>query len=190
MAVNPSAFHKYNVIDTCSIWNILSSARLYSASLASKCEFICTGFVHYGCIVKTRSCKIDSDIKLQKILTKEIEKGRFPIHHISIEDLQDIEALENRKRLSKGELSSIVFAKKIRQAFLTDDQGARKLAEMILKNNLVQTTPQLFGWLFFTGQLTDGDKDIIIDNHKECNRPLSRYFNEMYLKALELRLAS
>ncbi len=148
MAVNPSCFHKYNVIDTCSIWNIICSSPFYSATLIANCEFICTGFVFYECLVKKRANESNSDNVLQGILTKEIDKGKFPIHHISIEDLQEIEILENRKKLSKGELSSIVFAKKIRQAFLTDDQGARKLAETILDKKMVQTTPQLFGWLF------------------------------------------
>lgn len=127
---------------------------------------------------------------MQELLHTEVAKGKFQSHHISIEDLQDIEVLENRKRLSKGELSSIVFSKKIRQAFLTDDQGARKLAEKMLEKSMVQTTPQLFGWLFYSGYLSDGDKDKIISDHKEFNRPLSQYFNEMYLKALELKLAS
>lgn len=190
MAVNPSKFHCFNVIDTCSIWNIISSSLFYAASLSAKCEFICTGFVFYECLVKPRTNGSVSDSKLQEILHKEISKGKFQSHHISVEDLQEIEVLENRKKLSKGELSSIVFAKKIRQAFLTDDQGARTLAEGILEKNMVQTTPQLFGWLFYSGHLSDSDKDKIITDHKEFNRPLSRYFDEMYLKAMELKLAS
>lgn len=190
MAINPSKFHIYNVIDTCSIWNIISSAHFYAASLYAKCEFICTGFVFYECLIKPRSSESVSDRKLQEILLREIRKGKFQAHHISLEDLQEIEVLENRKKLSKGELSSIVFARKIRQAFLTDDQGARKLAEKILEKRMVQTTPQLFGWLFYSGHLSDGDKDKIIADHKGFNRPLSQYFDEMYLKALELKLTS
>lgn len=189
MAVNPSKFHLYNVIDTCSIWNIVSSSQFYAASLCAKCEFICTGFVIYECLYKPRTQKTETDINLQKRLQTEISKGRFQSHHISIEDLQDLAILENRKKLSKGELSSIVFSKKIRQAFLTDDQGARKLAEKIIDQSMVQTTPQLFGWLFYSNYLNDGDKDQIISDHRKCSRPLSRFFEEMYLKALELRLA-
>ena len=190
MAVNPSMFHKYNVIDTCSIWNILSSAQFYNATQEAKCEFICTVFVYYECLIKPRKEESYTDLKLQKTLQKEIDKGKFPTHHISIEDLQEIEVLENRMRLSKGELSSIVFAKKIRQAFLTDDQGARELAEMMLEKKMVQTTPQLFGWLFYSDYLRDGDKNRIIMEHKESQRPLSPYFDVMYLKALEMKLAN
>lgn len=111
-------------------------------------------------------------------------------YHISIEDLQDIEILQKRKNLSKGELSSIVFAKKTRQALLTDDQGARKLAEQVMDKKSVQTTPHLFGWLFYADFLRDGDKDRIIKEHKDFKRPLAKYFSEMYVKALEFKLAN
>ena len=190
MPVNPTKFHLYNVIDTCSIWNIVSSSQFYAASLHAKCEFICTGFVIYECLYKPRTNITETELKLQEILKKEINRGKFQSHHISIEDLQDLEIIENRKKLSKGELSSIVFSKKIRQAFLTDDQGARKLAEKIIEHSMVQTTPHLFGWLFYSGYLHDSDKDKIISDHCKCSRPLARFFEEMYLKALELRLAS
>jgi len=98
--------------------------------------------------------------------------------------------LESRKRVSKGELSSIAFAKKTRQAFMTDDHGARKLAERSLEMGMVQTTPHLFGWLFFTGKLLDSDKAAIVEQHNEVGRPLERYFEEMYQTALSYRLIS
>ena len=189
MSVDPSTFFIINVIDTCSIWNILSSKMLYRATLNAKCTFSCTHFVFYECLHRRR--KVDSvhDIELQQRFRKEINAGKFSIYHITIEDLQDLEILEKRKKVSKGELSSIVFAKKTRQAFMTDDQGARKLAEKVMAKKMVQTTPHLFGWLIYSGYLSDGDKNTVIDEHKQNGRPLEKYFEKIYLKALELKLA-
>lgn len=189
MAVDPSQFCLLNVIDTCAIWNILSSKRFYAATLSAKCIFSCTQFVHYECLHKPRTEISEEEIELQNRFKKESEKGQFKNYHITIEDLQDIEILEKRKNLSKGELSSIVFARKTRQAFLTDDRGAKKLAEQIMDEKMVQTTPHLFGWLFYTDFLRDGDKDKIIKEHKSFNRPLAKYFDQIYLKALEYKLA-
>jgi hypothetical protein len=109
---------------------------------------------------------------------------------VDVEDLQDVEILQNRKRLSLGELSSIAFANKTKQAFLTDDQKARRLAERVLQPDHVQTIPHLFGWLLFTGALQDSDKDCVIGEHAAMKRPLGRFFEEMYLSALEQRLKS
>lgn len=48
-------------------------------------------------------------------LTQEQGRGGFEAHSCDIEDLQAIKLLESRKRLEKGELSSIAFAMKIGQ---------------------------------------------------------------------------
>jgi len=189
MAVDPSCFQLLNVADTCSIWNILSSKLFYCATVSAKCSFSCTQFVYYECLVKQRREISDEEIELQSRLRKEMAKGQFINYHISIEDLQDIEILQKRKNLSKGELSSIVFARKNRQALLTDDQGARKLAEQVMDKKSVQTTPHLLGWLFYADFLRDGDKDKIIEEHIFFKRPLAKYFRETYIKALECKLA-
>lgn len=123
-------------------------------------------------------------------LREERKHGKFKDYHIDIEDLQEIEILQNRRNLSKGELSSIVFAKKTRQAFITDDQSARVLAQKILDAKMVQTTPHLFGWLFYSNYLIDSDKDRILNEHSELKRPLAKYFEKMYSKAYELKLAN
>jgi hypothetical protein len=116
--------------------------------------------------------------------------GQFKSYGIDLEDLQDVAILRNRKRLSLGELSSIAFANKTRQAFLTDDQKARRLAEEVLQPDQVQTTPHLFGWMLFAGALHDSDKDEVIREHSAMKRPLARLFEAMYLWALEQRLKS
>jgi len=107
---------------------------------------------------------------------------------LNIADLQTVGILEQRRNLGKGELSSIAFAMRTGLAFLSDDQKARKLALEVLTQQLVQTTPHLVGWLFFHNHLTDGDKPAIIADHKAMNRPLAKFFDEMYLEALRCRL--
>ncbi len=79
-------------------------------------------------------------------------------------------------------------AAKIGQGFLTDDQGARKLAEEFMPKEKVQTTPQLFGWLYYEGLLSDSDRAQIINEHINLKRPLEKYFNQMYQQAFQLRL--
>src|SRR6266478_6166695 len=76
-------------------------------------------------------------------------KGDFPVYPVDVEDLIDNEVLSKRQHIGKGELSSMVFARKIRQALLTDDQRTRRLAVGPLDTGKIQTTPHLAGWLFF-----------------------------------------
>lgn len=188
MSINPSLFNKLNVTDSCSIWNILSSKIFLQATKASKCVFCCTAYVQYECLDKPRKKSSSKDIELKKLLVEEQKEGNFPVYHLDIDDLLNIEVLEKRMNLGKGELSSIAFAKQTRQAFLTDDQGARTLASTTLDEKNVQTTPHLFGWLIYEQFLTDLDKENIIIQHESFNRPLKKYFEIMYNKALEYRL--
>ncbi|MHB1007014.1 MAG: hypothetical protein ACYC3S_15425 [Chloroflexota bacterium] len=187
MTCDPSAFHAVNVADTCAIWNVLSSRLLYATARAAGCNFCCTTFVLYECLHKPRANPTAEDTELQSRLKAERQAGAFGAFSLDLEDLGDIAALHDRRRLSKGELSSIAFARKIRHAFLTDDQGARRLACDVLDRSAVQTTPHLFGWLYFKGFLGDGDKDEIIREHSHFNRPLSPYFEDMYVEALRCR---
>lgn len=191
--LNPAHFHPYNVVDTCSIWNILSSKTLYHSAVSSKCSFCCTKFVYYECLIRPRTNESEPEKKLQRRLVDERKKGvQFTDYYLAIEDLQEIEILENRKNLGKGELSSIIFAKKTRQAFMTDDQGARNLAKSVMDNNMIQTTPHLLGWLFYSNMLTDSDKNGIIKEHSEFRTTqwgnLSKFFEIMYTRALEYKL--
>jgi len=106
-----------------------------------------TGYVAYECLYKKR--KLGLNTTSIERLEKEIKAGKFTTYNITIDDLQDIEILNNRKRLGKGELSAIVFAQKTRQAFLTDDKKARKLGNDVLGSENVQTTPHLVGYCFY-----------------------------------------
>jgi hypothetical protein len=189
MSIDPSKFHLVNVADTCAVWHILSSQRLYNAAKEAKCDFCMTEFVKYECFFKPRQTPIATDQMLRQRLAIEREHGAFKAHACSIDDLQAIKLLEQRKRLGKGELSSIAFAMKIRQAVITDDQKARKLA-IEAGHELVQTTPHLFSWLIFTGCLCDSDKSLVIGQHKELGQSLAPHFERAYIMALEYRLNS
>ncbi|MCI0541618.1 MAG: hypothetical protein L0Z50_40990 [Verrucomicrobiales bacterium] len=188
MAIDCSQFHLVNVIDTCAIWNVLSSQRLISAAKAAKCHFSATTFVYYEALHKPRTAATKEDVELQKCLQKEREAGLFGNCSLDISDLQEIDILERRIRVGKGELSSIAFAKKAGLAFMTDDQKARKLGSGVIGSSRVQTTPHLCGWLFFIGKLSDSDKSIVIHEHERYGGPLRTHFETMYNEALRCRL--
>ena len=185
MAINPSFFNKINVTDTCSVWNIISSRTLYKWAKTQSVDFICTKFVIYECLYKPRKMTTDCEAELCEILQEIITKNNdFPSYDISLEDLQHYDVLKKRKKLGKGELSSIIFAKKIQQALLTDDQEARKLGDAFLAPNVTQTTPHLLSWLMYNRIINDEDFDVVIEEHSNYNRPLTKHFN----KARELAL--
>jgi len=187
MPIDLSRFHQQNVADTCAIWNILSSKLLHSASRSAGCSFCCTEFVNYECLYKPRKNLTSEDEELQRRLREEQARGDFVPYHLDVQDLQDVAIIEKRMRLSKGELSSIAFAQKTRQAFMTDDQKARKLASDIIDPPMVQTTPHLFGWLYFHRHLANGDKDVVIAEHQRLKRPLASPFECTYQEALRCR---
>lgn len=185
MAIDPSRFATTNVVDTCAVWNILRSRCLHLAALSAHCHFVITGYVEYECLRKPRKRIKPSDTELMSRLRLEQANSRFTAFS---SDLSDLEALlETRKRLGKGEISSIAFAMKFGQAILTDDQDARKLATEF-GNEVVQTTPHLFSWLIYIGRLGDADKDTVITQHRELDGILEKYFEEAYTLALRFRL--
>lgn len=188
MAIDPSKFHLINVADTCSVWNVLSSVTLHSAAKEARCEFCITSFVRYECLHKTRKkTPTSAETELMRRLAQEQGRGGFVAHSCDIGDLQAIKLLESRKRLGKGELSSIAFAMKIGQAVITDDMKARKLAEDSGHVH-IQTTPHLFSWLIFKGRLGDSDKGTVIAQHRAMDRPLAPHFEKAYEMALQCRL--
>jgi PIN domain nuclease of toxin-antitoxin system len=190
MSIDPSSFHKHNITDTCAVWNVLSSAKLYIAAKAAHVKFYCTYFVIYECLYKARQNETEIDNELKSRLEKARSNNDFQSFPIDISDLQTIQILQNRKRLGKGELASIAFAIKTQQAFLTDDKKARKLAKLYLNSTLIQTSPHLLGWLFFINHLIDSDLRAIIAEHSAMDRPLGKYFQEMYQEACRCRLLS
>lgn len=187
MAIDPSKFHPVNVADTCSVWNVLSSKLLFNAAQEARCDFCITSFVRYECLVKPRKSTTSAEQELMDRLRAAQGRGAFQHHSCGIEDLQSIAVLEGRKALGKGELSSIAFAMKIRQAVITDDRKAHKVA-VEAGHALTQTTPHLFAWLIFTGRLGDSDHPTVIAQHQAMDRPLAPHFGRAYEMALQCKL--
>ena len=185
MPVDPRSFWHSNMADTCSVWNVLSSSCLYQSAVSAGCTFSCTDFVIYECLHKPRQGIYEHDLELQRRLRAEQEKGSFQTFHLEIEDLQELDILENRKKLGKGELSSIAFAKRTSQAFLTDDRGAFRLAREIMVAGHVQSTPHLFSWMIYERILHDSDKETIIKEHESVKGQLRQKFEESYAVALQ-----
>lgn len=190
MEIDIKIFNKINVIDSCSIWNIMSSNLLLTTSLQNKCYFSITKYVEYECLVKARKSTTEQENALKRKMEKLLSDKAIQSYTLDISDLQQIELLRNRKRLGLGELSSIAFAKRTNQCFFTDDQKARKLAKEILGTDKVQTTPHLYGWLLFNYFLNETDLSQIIDEHNYFKRPLEPYFKEVYNECMRIRLMS
>ncbi len=186
MAIDVSAFHKHNVADTCAVWNILSSRRLFRAALDAGVTFVCTRVVEYECLLKP--CKVtEAHHELRARLQAAQRANDIAVLSLDVDDLHTVQVLERRQRLGKGELSCIALALKTRQAVLTDDQKARRLATEVLPHPGAQTTPHLFGWLFFNNRLSDSDKDSVICDHKQMERPLGIFFETIYTEACRCR---
>lgn len=186
---NVAQFEKLNVADTCSLWNILASRLLWATAEAVGVKLCSTTFVRYECLHKSGPIRPER-VELQQRLLSKVAGGSIQWHPIDIEDLQEFEVLRNRKRVSPGELSVIIFARKTRQAVLTDDIGAQKLARQELGAALVQSTPHLFAWLYFNSQLNDSDKDQIVADLQSLGRSLQPHLNEYHTEAQRCRVVA
>ncbi|MNH38238.1 hypothetical protein D3C79_992390 [compost metagenome] len=75
--------------------------------------------------------------------------------------------------------------------FITDDIGARNMAEKVIGLGRVRTTPLLLGWLFHNEQLFGSDIDTIIKEHKVNTHSekgdLTKFFGETYQAAIQLK---
>jgi hypothetical protein len=182
-----SKFRLSNVGDTCSIWNMLSSRLLWSTARGTGVTICCTYFVKYECLYKPGQVRPERK-EMQERVRREIERGNLICCNIELEDLQDIQLLATRKKVSTGELSSMVFAKRTAQAFLSDDGKARKLAATIMEKDFIQSTPHLVGWLYFLWKLQDSDKDQITSDLQQLNRSLHPHLNNAYEEACRCRL--
>jgi len=188
MALDPTTFSSMTVIDTCSVWNILSSCKLYRAAIGAKVFFCVTSMVLYECLYKPRSSMTTQKAELKKRLEKALQKKEFPVQECELEDLVLL-AQQAPRGLGSGEMSCIAAAYRIRHiAFMTDEKKARKFAA----DNLgitVETTPKLYAWLHFYRHLADGDHGEVIREHESFeSRPLTEFFNEAYEEAQRCRL--
>lgn len=181
-------YNKDNVIDTCSIWNIIYSKKFYGISTSYLNSFVMTDYVKYETLGKKWTHNIDKETELKGFLKKEISNRRFNLYNITIEELQDPLIAKSRKNLGKGELSCIAFAKSKSISIITDDQGARKHAKDILGEDRVRTIPHLLGFLVFNDYLFDSDVCVILSDHKEYSSDIIVFLESCYKLALQLKL--
>ena len=177
-----SQFAKLNVADTCSLWNLFASRLLYSTARSAGVQLCCTEFVIYECLYKA-SPVLPERIELQNRLKRALADQHVTSYKIDVEDLQDLEVLRNRKKLSLGELSVMVFARKTSQAVFTDDRGAQKLSRTIMAEATVQSTPHLYGWLYFTSLLGEGDLEQIRSDLQGFKRSLDPHLGQYHTEA-------
>jgi len=106
--------------------------------------------------------------------------GRIQAHPISLDDLQEMAVLAERKRMGRGELSCIVFAKKVGISIMTDDQKGTRVARTLLgANNRAQGTPRLLGWLLYKDHLADEAVAAVVEEHRTMGRPLGEVYRKM-----------
>ncbi len=190
MALNPTKFSPMAVSDTCAVWNMLSSRKLFQAAKDAKVHFCITPMVLFECLIKPRSTMTPEKQELITRFEKAQNDGYFPIQECDLDDLVEL-AHQAPGKLGSGEMSCIATAYRIRSiAFMTDEKDARKFAENKL-GLTVETTPKLYAWLHYKQFLSDGDHSEIINEHEIYEkRPLTEFFNEAYEAALRCRLMS
>ena len=182
-----AVFHLVNVADTCSLWNLLASPLLYRAAKSVSVSICSTQFVRYECLFKPGK-KDPTRAELQSRLQVCVGKNELMFCDIDLEDLQEVAALEGRLAISKGELSSIAFAKRTSQSLLTDDRQAKGLAKSVLHEDAIQDIPHLCGWLCVNGVIHESDRDTIRAELATLQRYLDPHIANAFLGALEIRL--
>ena len=182
-----ATFMLLNVADTCALWNILGSPLLYRASRKLNVSISSTQFVHYECFHK-RGSNSPEWIELRTRLRARMVEGEIRFWDIELEDLQEVVALEGRKAISKGELSSIAFAKRTVQSFLSDDGQAKKLAKSVLSESAIQDTSHLCAWLCIHDAIHETDEHTIRAELATLKRVLEPHLRNAFLKALEYKL--
>jgi hypothetical protein len=188
MALDPTHFSPVSVADTCSVWNMLSSRKLYQATIDAKLHFCVTGMVLYECLQKPRSFTSPERTEMMRRLEHARRCGWFPTEPCSLDDLADM-SRQAPRGLGSGELSSIAVAYRVRSiAFMTDEKQARHVAST--KFDLkVETTPKLYAWLHYRQHLGGGDHEDVIREHEMYeSRPLTQFFREAYDEAMRCRL--
>lgn len=111
MSFDPSRFSTASVVDTCAVWNILSSLRINQAAIQAKLHFCITPVVLYECLHKPRPFITPEQNILMDRLRKNRAEGRFTIQECSLDDLLAVSEKAPGK-LGSGELSCRAIASK------------------------------------------------------------------------------
>ncbi|MDZ5650379.1 hypothetical protein [Nitrospirillum sp. BR 11828] len=184
------SFPSIAAIDTCAVWNILSSRTLTTAA-KGRCHFILAEYVRYECLVKPWKSPERADLR-KKLSDELASEKHFTVHSLAIDDLRELAAnVSKLGRFHRGELAALALARKLSSGFLTDDRTARKVGENTLGLGRVRTTPHLVGWLVYQGHLMDGDISTIIADNAVLNKrygALGDFIQVCYEHAMGLRL--
>lgn len=188
MAIDPRTFSPMVVADTCSVWNLLSSRKLFLLALSARISFFITPMVLFECIYKPRKTTTEEQKELIRRFNSALKNKSFINETCDLDDLIAV-SRSAPVGLSSGELSCIAIAYKMRTiAIMTDEKKARHYAEHTLQLR-VETTPKLYGWLHYHRHLSDGDHlDVIREHEKYERRPLTVFFNIAYEAALQFRM--
>jgi hypothetical protein len=191
--VDVRAFAQFNAIDTCAIWNVLSSARLVSAALAKQRWFVVADYVRYEALERQRTNPEVSELELQANFRDRLQRNQgFASQSVNLADLQAVANMPAIGRLGGGEIAALALARKMRIGFMTDDQKARAKAPDV-DVGPAHTTPHLLGWLIYDGALGDSDVGIVVAEHEELvpkkNGQLTKFFRVAYVEACRCRLA-
>jgi predicted nucleic acid-binding protein len=168
---------------------MLSSRKIYQASVNAKVHFCITPMVLYECLHKPRSSMTSEKSELIQRLEQARENGGFPVEKCDLDDLVAVARLSPRG-IDSGEMSCIATVYGIRTiAFMTDESKARKFAAETL-GLTVETTPKLYAWLHYSRHLNDGDHDDVIREHEHYEKkiPLTSFFKDAYKEAMRCRL--
>ncbi|WP_137125677.1 type II toxin-antitoxin system VapC family toxin [Roseomonas sp. HF4] len=192
ITVDVRDFAPVSAIDTCSIWNLLSSPYLLRAALRKGRWFVAAGYVRYEALEKPRTRPTSPELTMQDEFRRRLaERQGFSEEPMTLEDLQAVAARPEVRKLGRGEIAALALARKLRSAVLTDDRGARRAAPRVGVEP-AQTTPHLLGWLLYEGELTDGDVSVIIAEHEariEATRGrLTVYLRRIHVEAYRCRL--
>lgn len=191
MGVDVRQFEPVSSVDTCAVWNILSSRTLSLAAARRNRNFVLVDYVRYECLDRPRSAASTVDLALMELLRGKLRRGEIGSVALSVDDLREVLRIESIRRLGRGEIAAMALARKMRVGFLTDDRAALRLAREAIPSTAAQTTPQLVGWLVFVGELGDSEVVVLIDEHDRAmgRSSLARYFQQTYETALQFRLA-
>jgi hypothetical protein len=193
VTVDIRAFARVSAIDTCSVWNLLSSPRLLGSALRNGRWFVVAPYVRYEALEKARSRATEAEAAMQDEFRTRLSAGNqgFTGEALSVADLQAVAALPACRRLGRGEIAALALARRLGAAVLTEDRGARRVAPHV-GVDLAQTTPQLLGWLLYEGHLSDSDVPDIISEHEARIEPsrgrITKYFRRIYEEACRYRL--
>jgi len=191
--VDVRAFAQTNAIDTCAIWNLLSSGRLAMAAFGRHRWFVVADYVRYEALERPRTNPEESELELQSKFRDRLQRNQgFSSQTVSLADLQAVASMPAIGRLGGGEIAALTLARKMRIGFMTDDQKARSKAPEV-DAGPAHTTPHLLGWLIYDGALGDSDVGVVIAEHEACvpktNGQLTKFFRAAYEEACRCRLA-